>query len=306
MTRVELSHPDKVLWPAVGATKADLLAYYEAVADRLLPWVRGRPLTLRQYPGGVDKTGFFRKNLADSAPAWLPRHEQFSPSSERTVAYPMAAAVDDLRWFANQNAIELHAATVRVDRDDRPDRFVFDLDPDDSDPTHPGPSAAVAARWLREVLEALDLPSMVKTSGKRGLHVIVPIERRYGHDLTRPLGLAIARLCADAHPGALTVAMRKVDRGGRLLLDWSRNGAAQTLAAAWSPRPTPTGTVSMPLSWEQVTDDLDPGAFTIANAPELPDAWATSPRPQRLERAVEAVQAAGYELVDASPRSRVR
>ncbi len=303
MSAVRLSHPDKVLWPAVDASKADLLAYYEAVAGRLLPWIRDRPLTMRQYPGGVEAAGFFRKNLADSAPAWLPRHEQFSPSSERTVAYPMAASVEDLRWFANQNAVELHAATTRVDRDDRPDLFVFDLDPDESGK---GPSAATAARWLHEVLEALGLPSLVKTSGKRGLHVVVPIERRYGHDLTRPLGLAIARICADAHPDELTVAMRKADRAGRLLLDWSRNGAAQTLVAAWSPRPTPTATVSFPLSWEQVTEDLDPGAFTIATAPGLADAWATAPPPQRLEHAVEAVRAAGYELVDASPRSRVR
>jgi bifunctional non-homologous end joining protein LigD len=303
VSRVRLSHPDKVLWPAVGATKADLCAYLEAVADRMLPWIRRRPLTMRQYPGGVDAAGFFRKDLPGSAPAWLPRHEQFSPSSDRSVAYPMAADVDDLRWFANQNAVELHAATVHADRDDRPDLLVFALDPAE-DGT--GPSAAVAARWLHEILDALGLPSLVKTSGKRGLHLFVPIERRYGHDVTRPLGLAISRLCADAHPGQLTVAMRKADRGGRLLLDWSRNGAAQTMVAAWSPRPTPAATVSMPLSWEQVTDDLDPGHFTIATAPELADAWSEPPRPQRLEHAIEAVVAAGYELVDASPRSRVR
>jgi len=303
MSRVRLSHPDKVLWPAVGATKADLCAYLEAVADRLLLWVRGRPLTMRQYPGGVATAGFFRKDLPESAPAWLPRHEQFSPSSDRTVAYPMANDVEDLRWFANQNAVELHAATVRTDRDDRPDLLAFDLDPAEDGA---GPTAATAARWLHEVLDALGLPSLVKTSGKRGLHVWVPIERRYGFDVTRPLGLAISRLCADAHPDALTVAMRKVDRGDRLLLDWSRNGAAQTLAAAWTARPTPTATVSMPLSWDQVTDDLDPAAFTIATAPGLPDAWSAPPPTQRLEHAIAAVRDAGYELVDASPRSRVR
>lgn len=296
-----LTSPQKVLWPAVGATKADLWHYLENVAERMLPQVSGRPLSLLRRPNGVEAEGFLQKNLPDTAPAWLPRHEQWTPTSRRTVAYALAERTDDLRWMANQAAVELHEMLVRTDRDDRPDLLVFDLDPGEQ-----GPQAPQAARWLREVLDELGLETAIKTSGKRGLHVIVPIERRYGFSQARAFGLATARACADRHPDALTVAMRKADRNGRLLLDWSRNGAAQTMVAPWSPRATPTATVSMPLRWDEATDGLDPSAFTIANALQRPDPWEDLPSPHRLERATAALERAGYELVDASPRSRVR
>jgi bifunctional non-homologous end joining protein LigD len=296
-----LTSPERVLWPAAGVTKADLWRYLERVADRMLPHLKGRPLTLLRCPRGVEAEGFLQKNLPESAPTWLPRHEQWTPSSRRTVAYALAERVDDLRWMANQSAVEYHEMLVRADRDDRPDLLVFDLDPGEQ-----GPRAPLAAHWLRDVLEELGLESAVKTSGKSGLHLVVPIERRYDFSRARAFGLATARACADRHPEHLTIAMRKADRNGRLLLDWSRNGAAQTMVAPWSPRATPTATVSMPLGWDEVTDDLDPGAFTIATAPQRPDAWRRLPPPQRLERASVALQRAGYELVDASPRSRVR
>jgi bifunctional non-homologous end joining protein LigD len=285
----------------VGATKADLWHYLERVAERMLPQISERPLTLLRCPRGVEADGFLQKNLPDSAPTWLPRHQQWTPSSNRTVTYALAERADDLRWMANQSAVELHEMLVRTDRDDRPDLLVFDLDPGAE-----GPGSPQAAHWLREVLASLGLESAVKTSGKRGLHLVVPIERRYGFSQVRAFGLAAARACADRHPDQLTVAMRKADRNGRLLLDWSRNGPAQTMVAPWSPRATPTGTVSMPLRWEEVTDELDQARFTMAAALQRPDAWAQLPPPQRLERAGSALERAGYELVDASPRSRVR
>jgi len=298
--RGQLSHPDKVLWPTAGITKADLAAYLAAVADRMLPLVAGRPLTLLRAPDGVDGERFLQKNLSASAPDWLPRHTQDTPSSGRTVAYPLAGHVDDLTWMANQNSVELHEMLVRADRDDRPDLCVFDLDPGET-----GPTAVTAAADLREMLDGLGLAAGVKTSGKRGLHVVVPIERRYPHTEVRAFGLAAARACAARRPDDYTVAMRKADRGERLLLDWSRNGAAQTIVAPWSPRVTPTATVSMPLHWDEVDDRLDLVAFTIDTAPGRPAEWEL-PAAQRLERAGEALERAGFPLVDASPRSRVR
>lgn len=299
MTRPTLTHPEKVLWPAAGVTKADLWDYLGRVADRMLPLLADRPLTLERAPRGVGAAGFVQKNLPDSAPDWLPRYEQWTPSSQRTVAYPLARDLDHLRWFANQNTVELHQMLVRADRDDRPDLLVFDLDPAEQ-----GLGAPEAARELRDVLDGLGLEAAVKTSGKRGLHLLVPVERRYPHEQLRAFGLAAARACAARRPDDLTVAMRKADRHGRLLLDWSRNGAAQTMVAAWSTRATPTATVSVPLDWVEVVDDLDPAAFTVATAPERPAGWAL-PAPQRLERASEALVRAGFELTDASPRSRV-
>jgi len=169
-----LTHGDKILWPGPGYTKADLWRYYEAVADRLLAQVRGRPLTLVRWNRGVDGDGFVQKNLPDSAPAWLSRHVEWTPSSGRQVAYALAEKLDDLRWMANQNALELHEMLVTADRDDRADVLVFDLDPGAGAVT-----ASTAAHWLREVLDELGLVTAVKTSGKRGLHLVMPVERRY-------------------------------------------------------------------------------------------------------------------------------
>ena len=301
-----LSHPDKVLWPAVGVTKSDLRDYLRSVADRMLPHAAGRPLALKRHPRGVDQRGFFHKNLdggrgGGRTPSWLSHHTVWTPSSDRQVTYPMVSTERDLDWVANQNTVELHPLFVRADRDDRPDVVAFDLDPE------PGSvSAATAAHRLRATLHELGLEALVKTSGKRGLHLFVPVQRRYGHARLRAFGLAVARACADGHPAELTVAMRKADREGRLLLDWSRNGSAQHLVGVWSPRVTPTATVSTPLRWDEVTDGLDPGAFTMRTVLDRPDHWADPPAPQRLERAERQLRRAGYDLVDASPRGRVR
>jgi bifunctional non-homologous end joining protein LigD len=294
-----LTSADKVLWPQAGFTKRDLLAYYEHVADRLLPHLRGRPLTLKRYNAGVDREGFFQKNLPDSAPASVGRYTVWTETSQRDVSYALASDADDLRWFAQQNAVELHPWFARVDRPERPDILAFDLDPEAA-----GPPVSRAARLLHDVLDELGLASAVKTSGKRGLHVYIPVERRYSFGELRALALAIGRLCVDRRPDELTVEMRKADRGGRLLIDWSRPGPAQTLVAAWSPRAHPAGTVSTPLAWDEVTDDLDPTRFTLATAAGRPDHWADLPAPQRIERARRAVLAAGYEVVDRSPRAR--
>jgi bifunctional non-homologous end joining protein LigD len=294
-----LTSADKVLWPQPGYTKRDLLAYYERVADRLLPHLRRRPLTLKRYNAGVDREGFFQKNLPESAPASVRRYTVWTETSKRDVSYALADDVDDLRWFAQQNAIELHPWFARVDRPDRPDVLAFDLDPEPG-----GPPVTRAARLLREVLDELGLAAAVKTSGKRGLHVYVPVERRYSYGELRALALAVGRLTVDRRPDELTVEMRKADRRGRLLIDWSRPGPAQTLVAAWSPRAHPAGTVSTPLTWDEVTDDLDPARFTLASAPDRPDHWAQMPAPQRIERARAAVTDAGYEVADRSPRAR--
>jgi len=297
---VELSHPDKVLWPQPGFTKADLAAYYAAVADRLLPHLRGRPLTLKRYNAGVDGEGFFQKNLPESAPAWLERFTTWTPSSNRDVTYLVVRSAADLQWLANQNAIELHPWFATVDRPDRADVLAFDLDP-----AQPGQGVAAVARLLREVLEDLGLQALVKTSGKRGLHVYVPVERRYDYGELRGFGLAVARACADRDPDLLTVEMRKADRGGRMLLDWSRNGPSQTLVSAWSPRATAAATVSTPLRWDEVTDDLDPAAFTIATVIERADPWLEAPlRPQRIEGPRRTLERAGYPSIDRSPRAR--
>lgn len=297
MSAVTLSSPDKILWPQTGFTKADLAEYYDAVADRLLPWLRERPLTLKVFARGVEQEGFFMKNAPKHTPDWIATEHVWSPSSNRHVDYLVVRTGDDLRWLAQQNAIELHPWFSRVDNPDRPDLVAFDLDPTDEDPP-----VWQAALWLKEVLDELGLVSMVKTSGKRGLHVYLPVERRYDHPVLRGFALGISQAVADRHPDQLTTEMRKERREGRLLMDWSRPGPAQTLVAAWSPRAHPGGTVSMPLTWDEVGPDLDVTAFTIKTALDRPDHWAGFPSPQRIDKARTRLCDAGYACEDRNPR----
>ena len=296
---MKLSSPDKVLWPQAGYTKRDLAAYYAAAAERMLPHLRQRPLTLLRANTGIDGERFLQKNLPPSAPASVTRYDVWTETSNRTVAYAVADDAEDLAYFANQNAVELHPWFSRVDRPDAADAVAFDLDP-----TTGRVPIADAAHRVREVLEELGLTAIVKTSGKRGLHLYVPVERRYDFATLRGFSLAVGRMTAARAPDDLTVEMRKADRGDRLLLDWSRAGRAQTLAAPWSPRAHPAGTVSMPLAWQEVTRDLDPTAFTLSTALDRPDHWADLPRPQRLERALRQLADAGFPAEDRSPRAR--
>jgi bifunctional non-homologous end joining protein LigD len=297
---VKLSHPDKVLWPAPGLTKADLAAYYEAAADRILPHLSDRPVTLKRCNDGVDGEGFFQKNVPASAPKAVRRHETWTDSSNRTVAYALIDDVEGLRWCAQQNAVELHTWTSRVDEPEHPDLCAFDLDPGS-----PDQDVCAAALDVRATLAELGLEALVKTSGKRGLHVFVPIERRYEIDQLRAFTLAAARAVVARAPDRYTVEMRKADRGDRLLVDWSRAGGGQTLAVAWSPRATPTATVSTPLTWAEVETGVDPASFTVPGVLERPDPWTEQPvAPQRIDDAADALRAAGIELEVISPRAR--
>lgn len=295
--RPGLSSPAKPLWPSY--TKADLYDYYEAAADRLLPALAGRPVTFHRHPSGIGKNGFVQKDLPDHAPDSVGRFPDWSESSQRTVTYALVESVDALRWCAQQAAVELHAWLSRIDMPERLDTMVLDLDPGGRDVP-----VWQAAWWVREILDEIGLTGMVKTSGKSGLHVLVPIERRYGFQTVRAIALAVARLTTARHEDALTVEMRKDARDGRLLIDWSRHGRAQTIVTAWSPRATDDGTVATPLSWDEVDADLDPARFTIATVLDRPDVWADAPVPQRLERAARTLAEAGCPPVDVSPRGQ--
>lgn len=296
---MKLSSPDKVLWPEPAITKRELFEYYQAIAPRMLPHLKDRPLTLLRANAGIDAERFLQKNLPPSAPASVRRFQIWTETSNRTVAYALADDAEDLAYFANQNAVELHPWFSRVDNPDRADAVAFDLDPTDG-----RVSLARAALLVREVLAELGLQAVVKTSGKRGLHLYVPVQRRYDFGVLRGFALAVGRMTAARAPDDLTVEMRKADRGARLLLDWSRAGRAQTLAAPWSPRAHPAGTVSMPLAWDEVNDDLDVTAFTMRTAPDRPDHWSALPSGQRLERALQSLSDAGFPPEDRSPRAR--
>jgi bifunctional non-homologous end joining protein LigD len=275
---VPLTNLDQPLFDASNATKRDLVDYLEAVADQILPELRGRPLSvIRVRPG---QQPFMQKNVPKYTPEWVPTVRLWAETSQREVAYALCNDRRTLRWFANQRAVEYHPTLVRAEDWDHPTYLVLDLDP-------PAPDAfelAVGSALLvRQVLVDAGLAGMVKTSGAKGLHVFVPVRDMTVEEVaaaTRALAARAERL----DPALATTAYLREDRGGRVYLDPTRSGGA-TVVTAYSPRIRPGAPVSFPVAW----DDLDrvvPGDFTIHSAPRLlagSNPWADRmPRPQPL------------------------
>jgi bifunctional non-homologous end joining protein LigD len=274
---VRISHPDKVLFPDDGITKAELVDYYRTVAEVMLPTVRGRPVTMQRFPNGIGRGGFLQKQIGDYFPEWI---ERVTAPNRRTrtgtirdqVIYMVCRSADDLAYIANQNCITPHVWLSRADDLYRPDQMIFDLDP-------ASPDLGVlrsAAAGLRQLLDELGLPAFLKSSGSRGLHVVVPLVPRAETDAVKLFSLAICETLAARDPENLTVEGRIADRGGRLYLDIGRNGYAQTVAAAWAVRPLPGAPVSVPLDWSEL-EEFDPRRHTmrtIRERLERPDPWA--------------------------------
>ncbi|GGJ32985.1 non-homologous end-joining DNA ligase [Streptomyces brasiliensis] len=272
---VTVHRPDKVLFPGDGGakeyTKADLVEHYRSVARYMLPHLRGRPLMLERRPDGLHGPRFMQKNVPDSYPEWIVRAEVAKEGG--TVTHVVCDDTATLVFLADQACLTMHRWLSRADRPNWPDRMVFDLDPSTDD------FAAVreAAGWLGELLGQLRLPSAPMTTGSRGLHVVVPLTRHQEFDEVREFARDVAELLAGDHPGRLTTAARKADRGDRLYLDVQRNAYAQTAVAPYSVRAKPGAPVAVPVSWNQLEDPtLDSRRWTIADAVDQArtDPWA--------------------------------
>jgi bifunctional non-homologous end joining protein LigD len=261
-SEVEVTRPDKVLWPELGVTKRDYVDYLQAVASDALPWLHDRPLTLVRAPDGVGGKRYYQKAISDYAPPWIPRVRIEAPSAGRDVDHVVCNDAPTLTWLGNQAALELHPAPVRTDRLDRPDLLVVDVDPPDE-----GFEAAVEVVHL--VLEVLDdhgLESGVKTTGGKGLHVVVPIERRVDGEGLRRAAATLTAIVSQRRPEAVTDEFRKAKRRGRVMLDPSRNGTGATIVAPYSPRARGEGTVSFPVVPEEL-GRVHPTAFTLTTVP---------------------------------------
>ena len=257
--RVQITRPDKLLWPSIGVTKQTYVDYLGAVADRMIPWLRDRPLSLVRAPDGVDGQRYFQKNTPSHAPSWIKTVTIPAPSANRDVAYTVCNDADTLAWLGNQAALELHPAPVRRDKLDRPDLFVVDIDPPDD-----AFEAAVEAAYLMlEILDDLGLETLVKTTGGKGLHVVVPIVRSVAPERLRHAATRLAELAIDRRPDLVTAEFRKAKRQGRVMLDPSRNGPGATLVAPYSPRARPEGTVSFPVLPKDLAK-IAPADFTLA------------------------------------------
>ena len=266
---LRLSNLDKPFWPeddsSGGITKGDLLDYYRAVASVVLPHLRDRPFTMRRYPDGAFGKAFFQKDAPKHMPDWIPRfHVQVStrerPPRLRWIDAPIVNDERALLWMVNMGCIDLNTWYSRVDRPDRPDFVLFDLDPS---PDVGFRETVQVALIVKQALDALGLVAFPKTSSGEGIHVLVPVERRYTHAQTREFCEIVAGAIARAHRGLATTEWSKAKRRG-VLIDANQNGEGKTIASVYSVRPRPGAPVSTPLRWEELDESLDPAQFTMA------------------------------------------
>jgi bifunctional non-homologous end joining protein LigD len=264
--RIEVTRPDKLLWPALGITKQTFVDYLGSVGDRMLPWLRDRPLTLIRAPDGVEGQRYFQKDTPGYAPSWIRTVTIPAPSAKRDVAYTVCNDAATLAWLGNQAALEFHPAPVRRDRLERPDLLVVDIDPPDG-----AFEAAVEVAFLMlDVLDDLGLMTLVKTTGGKGLHIVVPIVRHVSPEQLRRAATRLTAIVADRRPDLVTAEFRKASRKGRVMLDPSRNGTGATIVAPYSPRARPEATVSFPILPDELRS-IAPGDFTVATAPDRLD-----------------------------------
>lgn len=260
---VRISHPGRVLFAEQGITKLDLARYYEAVAEHLLPHVVDRPLSVVRCPQGLPQKCFYQKHVTASLPA--PVHP-IDVREKNGVAHHIGVRdVAGLVTLVQFGAIEFHPWGSRADRLDRPDRIVLDLDPA---PDVPWPRVVAAAHRLREILAALELQSFARTTGGKGLHVVLPIERRTSWSDAKQFAHDVAALLARDDPGGFVLTMTKEKRHGRIFVDYFRNDQGSTAIASWSARAREGAPVAMPVAWDDLTPTLDPQAFTVRTVPE--------------------------------------
>src|SRR5256712_7291474 len=259
--QVALTNPDKVFFPQAGHTKLDLAKYYAAVADAALRGIAGRPVVLKRYVSGAEGEPFFQKRAPAQHPEWVETVELRFPSG-RTAREIVVRDAAQLLWIVNLGCIDLNPHPVRADDLEHPDELRVDLDPG------PGVSwddVRRVALFVRDVLYEHGLRGWPTTSGSRGMHVNVRIERRWSFDQVRRAALAVAREVERRAPKLATSKWWKEERHG-VFLDYNQNAKDRTVASAWSVRPTPDARVSMPLEWDEVAD-CDPAAFTLVTAP---------------------------------------
>jgi bifunctional non-homologous end joining protein LigD len=261
---VRLSSADRVLFPEDGVTKGDLWDYYAAVASTLVPHLRGRPFTMKRFRQGAAGGFFFQKDAPKGMPSWIPtkRFRTWPREGEsRLVDFPVVNDELALLWMVQMHCIDMNAWYSRIDRPERPDFVLFDLDPPDGEFR----LGVRVAHLVRAVLEELGLASYVKTSGADGVHVVVPIVRRSSYEVTREFAEGVSSVLAERHPGLVTTEWRKAKRQG-VFLDARQNGWGKTIASAYSVRPKPGAPVSTPLRWEELTEEVSPRDFGMEEA----------------------------------------
>jgi bifunctional non-homologous end joining protein LigD len=251
--KLKLSNLDKVLYPATGFTKGQVIDYYVRIASVLVPHLAGRPLTMKRYPEGVDHEYFFEKNAPKHRPDWVKTAPIWSEGNQRTVNYILVNDLATLVWIANLASLELHPSLSLAAHIETPTMIVFDLDP--------GPPANIVqcsqvALWVRAIFDHFGLQSFPKTSGSKGMQIYVPLNTKTSYEQTKPFAQAIARLLEQEHPNLVVSDMKKAIRTNKVFVDWSQNDQHKTTIAVYSLRAREHPTVSTPISWDEVEQAL--------------------------------------------------
>ncbi len=270
---VALSNLGKIYWPEDGYTKGDMIEYYRTIAPWMLPYLRGRPVVLTRFPDGIDGKSFYQKDAPDSVPSWIRTVPIWSEDTQRDIRYFVCDDLESLLYVANMGSIPIHMWASRVDTLEQPDWCVIDLDPKDA----PFSDVVRTARALHALCESIALPNYVKTTGKTGLHILLPLPPRSTYAQSRTLGELLARVVLRELDDIATITRHVTKRGVKVYFDYLQNRHGQTIVAPFSVRPLPGATVSMPLVWDEVNDSLDPRQFTIRNALRRMEAMGGDP-----------------------------
>jgi bifunctional non-homologous end joining protein LigD len=273
------SNLTKVYWPADKYTKGDLIDYYRAISPWMLPYLANRPLVMTRFPDGIDGKSFYQKDAPEFAPEWIRTVPIWSEDSQRDVRYFVCDGVESLLYVANLGSIPMHIWNSRVGTLEQPDWCVIDLDPKEA----PFSDVVRTALVLRELCQSIGLPSFVKTTGKTGLHILLPLGQQCTYAQSRTLGELLARVVLRELHEIATITRHVTKRGDKVYLDYLQNRHGQLIVAPFSVRPLPGASVSMPLTWDEVNQSLDPRAFTIKTAIDRMDRLGHDPVVQVLE-----------------------
>ena len=263
LTKVDIKNLSKIFYPKINVTKGQVVEYYIRMAPKILPVIKDRPLVLTRYPDGVqgDKVSFFEKNAPEGTPKWVKTKVIYSSTSKRDMYYIVCNDLDTLIWLANLAALEIHMPFSKIDALDKPDFLFFDVDPE---PPSTLSNAAEVGLLLKDKLLDLGLTPYVKTSGKKGLHVIVPIEPENTFEKTRAfvhkIGIELAK-----ESDMVVSEFKDTKKPGKVFADYLQNSPLRTMVVPYSLRPTPNATVSTPLEWNEVKKGINPSDYTIFN-----------------------------------------
>lgn len=269
LTKVDFTNLDKFIFPELKITKGQMIEYYVRAAPKILHILKDRPLSLKRFPDGVDKGGFFEKDAPMGTPPWVRTFRRYSVTAKRDVNYVVCDDLDTLAWMANMATIEIHMPLSRVPNIEVPDFALFDIDPE---PPFAFDDTVGVTLLLKERIDALGLESYIKTSGKKGLHVLIPVAGGYTFKQTRDfvhrIGVELSK-----ESEAIVSELPQSQEPGTVFIDYLQNSHGRTIVSPYSLRATKEATVSMPIPWSMVKKGLRPDQFTISTVPKMGDPW---------------------------------